>query len=104
MIKGIRIHPDAQLELDDAMEYLDGQREGLSDMLESHVDAALDQIIDWPNFYPFIYKEFRKFRVDPFKYAIVYRVSQDNVINIAAFWHLMQDEATLRRKLDQRRM
>jgi hypothetical protein len=83
----------------DAFDYLEAQQAGLSKRLATLVRVAMLEILSHPHRQPKVFADFRRNRVDPFDYAIVYSVEADGVVHIAAFFHLRRNPAGLRRRL-----
>jgi hypothetical protein len=61
--------------------------------------ALIIDIRDHPKRFPVVQGRYRRARVDPFRYAVVYCEEPDGAIFVAAYFHLMRNPARLRRRL-----
>jgi hypothetical protein len=99
MKRPIRIHLAAGAEMLDALEYLRSESPGLPKRLGACVRLAVRAVVENPDRYPVLVAPYHRYRVDPFKYAIVYKRCADGVIEITAFYHLMRDPKRLIERL-----
>jgi plasmid stabilization system protein ParE len=95
MKRRFRIVPRARADFLDAFEYLESQQRGLAKRLSTLIRIALFEIRDHPNRFPKLRGRYRRYRVSPFKYAIVYFVDADATIVVEAFFHLMRNPKRL---------
>ena len=77
----------AELELEEAIAYFNGQVEGLGDRFEREVEATVALIMEHPQIGSPITKRVRKFRVRKFKHKVIYIVDGDEIIIIAVAHH-----------------
>jgi len=94
-----RIAEQARSEILDAFDYFEQQQEKLAKRLAGLIRDALHVIVEHPDRWPLIHRHFRRYRIDPFKYALIYEVLGDGSINVVAFWHLSRSERRLQRRL-----
>ncbi len=95
-----RISEEARAEILDAFDYLRQQSPELPKYLSRLIRGGLAEIAEHPRRYPYYVGKYRKYRLDPFKYALLYREMPDGNVNVASFWHLMRDERRLRSRLE----
>ncbi len=86
-MKPIVFHPDAEAELDGAVAYYEGQREGIGLDFQAEAEHAIDMIQRNPLWCP-RYKEtnYRKCVLRKFPYTIFY-MERDDSVWIAAVTH-----------------
>lgn len=77
----------AETELDDAVAYLETQKHGLGAEFAREVATAIQRIQDFPNAWPLLAGNVRRYQVRRFQYAIIYRVRGEVAI-IYAVMHL----------------
>jgi toxin ParE2 len=82
----IVILPEAEAELQDAVEYYDGKGAGLSDRLIEAYFRALDRVRNFPEVHPKGRLRTRKCKLQDFPYTLVYRV-HGQLITIFAVAH-----------------
>ena len=99
MRKPLRLDPAARAELLDALDYLEQQQAGLAKRLAKLTRQVMADIRDYPKRFPVVHGRYRRARVDPFRYAIVYAEEDDGGIFVAAFFHLSRNPQRLRRRL-----
>jgi len=80
-------HPEAEVELDAAIEYYEGRESGLGYGLAVAVYAAIGQVISLPEAWPVIDGDVRRFLIRRFPYGILY-TEEDDEIYIVAVMHL----------------
>lgn len=97
-----QLHVDgrAKAELLDAFDYLEQQQKGLARRLAIKVRDATIKVRTTPLSFPVYHGQFRKYRVDPFKYALIYRLNADDSILIASFFHLQKNPERFQQYLD----
>ena len=76
----------AKLELDDAQEYYNLQRDSLGDNFKDDVKGCIDRIVLFPELYPKVVKEIRKSLLHRFPYTLFY-IIEDDVIIILSVAH-----------------
>lgn len=99
MRPSVRFDPVARAEFLDALDYLEGQRAGLGRRLARLTHAAVNEIRDHPQRFPVVRGPYRRYRVDPFRYAIVYTVEADGGILVVAYFHLSRNPNRLDERL-----
>jgi plasmid stabilization system protein ParE len=95
------LDPVARAELLDALEYLEEQQAGLGKRLAKLTRQTIIDIRDHPERFPVVHGRYRRARVDPFRYAIVYAEEEDGGIFVVAFFHLSRNPKRLRRRLGE---
>lgn len=79
------IRPDAELDIQDALEWYEAQILGLVSEFIRAVDACLSSIGRNPLAYSVIYKQVRRTFIRRFPYGILYVFAQDFITVIACF-------------------
>lgn len=82
----LRIHREAEAEIDDAQAWYDDRSETAARAFELEVSHAIQLILEAPYRYPKGGRGERRFVVDQFPYTITYRILDDTVF-ITAFAH-----------------
>ena len=62
----------AQAELDDAVEFYEGEQSGLGFRFQSEVSRSLNLVCNFPNAYQRVGKRFRRCLVSKFPYGIIF--------------------------------
>ncbi len=88
----IRLHPDAERDLESAGDWYDQQRPGLGADLAEELEHALDAIAERPSTWPLwpgiaVELEVRRFLLARFPFAVAY-VAQPEEITVLAVAHL----------------
>lgn len=78
--------PVAQLELDDAVAYLEGEETGLGYRFAANVDEALRRIQMYPLAWHPLGRNFRRCHLKFFRYGVVYRI-RDGQVEVIAIAH-----------------
>ena len=86
----VRFFKIAQIELDSAVEYYNGERSGLGYELLWEVFAAIDRIKEFPEAWGSFHKGTRRCLVRRFPYGVVYK-HLDDLILIVAIANLHQE-------------
>lgn len=81
---------NAQQDFDDACNWYESQRAGLSREFCEAVEAAVLRIERNPKGFPLLYKDFRQVLVRRFPYALIYRVRPKR-LEIEAVFHTHRD-------------
>ena len=76
-------HVEAARELEDAIDYYDGKREGLGRELLGEVARAISLIRMYPNGSPKVSRRSRRCRTRRFPYGLVYQVRDGGICIIA---------------------
>ena len=95
----VRLDPIAKTELLDAFDYLESQRPGLAKRFSQLFRAATEEISAHPARFPVFTGPYHRYRIDPFQYAIIYRLDETGTVFIASVFHLMRDQGRLKRRL-----
>jgi plasmid stabilization system protein ParE len=80
----------AQKELDDAVDWYNGQATGLGREFLDEVDRAVRRIVSFPMSCPEIEPEMRRCLLARFPYGLIYGVNQ-NIIVVVAVAHLHRE-------------
>lgn len=75
--------PEARLELDEACAWYESELPGLGQRLRREVRAALPRIRSWPQGWPVLRGEVRKYVLTRFPYKLLYSVETDHLFIIA---------------------
>jgi toxin ParE1/3/4 len=87
--------PTARREFDDAIDWYEGQRQGLGVRFAGVVESVLRAIGGSPEMHPVILKDFRRAVVPHFPYLVIYRVLADHIAVLAVI-HGKRDLSSLR--------
>lgn len=79
------LRPEAEIELDEAYNWYEDQKEGLGESFFEYVDHMLVRISQRPQSYGIVYRDVRRAIMSRFPYVIYYRVVSDQVIVISIF-------------------
>ena len=82
----VKIHPFAELDLKETIDWYDLQRENLGNAFLSEVEKTLTRIQQNPKQFAQIRKDVRKAYLEPFPFTIVYSINHDT-IEIYSFFH-----------------
>ena len=80
----------AQKELDDAVDWYNGQATGLGREFLDEVDRAIRRIVSFPMSCPEIEPEMRRCLLARFPYGLIYGINQD-IIVVVAVAHLHRE-------------
>ena len=83
-------HPEADDELFHAAEYYESCDFGLGIDFSREIQAAIQNIIDYPNMWPEIDHEVHRYLCHRFPYGVLYSIENDGVF-ILAVMHLHRD-------------
>jgi plasmid stabilization system protein ParE len=83
-------HPQAQIELVSAAEYLENETPGTGSDFLLEIESSLFLISDFPEAWPLIDDEIRRFIVSRFSYSILYK-SNEKRIEVIAIMHHRQE-------------
>ncbi len=86
----IIIQPEAEQDLDEAYQYLEGQRTGLGFELLADLTEIVELLEDNPFLFPPIYGEKRRAVIQRFKYNLIFKIVEENVF-ILAIMHGSRD-------------
>lgn len=82
----LRLHEDADLELNDAADYYDRESPSLGSAFLDEVDSGFDRICAYPDAAAEVARGIRKLVLARFPYALVYEI-RDDAIRILAIAH-----------------
>src|SRR5256885_9211871 len=80
-------HQDAELEVIDAVDYYERQRQGLGMEFLDDVQRAYQTILAAPKKWARVTRNARRYRISRFPYGVVYQVRKDTVL-VVAVMHL----------------
>jgi len=86
----IRFLKIAQIELDEAIEFYNGEVPGLGDAFLSEVLKALDRIAQFPETWHSCSKRTRRCQTQRFPYGVIYQIRQREIL-IVAIAHLHRE-------------
>lgn len=83
-------HPEADLELDQAIAYYEELRPGLGLEFAEEIYAAISRIIEFPNAWTRLTPNTRRCIVNRFPYGVIYQVRRNvlQIIAVASFHRL----------------
>lgn len=91
-------HPDARMELLEAVEYYENSRTGLGTEFLNSINEALESIRSMPLAYPLVGRDIHRLLVKRFPYGVVYSVQEESV-RIWAVMHLKRRPGYWRKRL-----
>jgi len=91
----------AELELDEAVSYYDGQRAGLGREFATEVSRAADRILEYPHAWQQLGDDVRRCQLSRFPYGLVYSV-EDGVTVVLAVMFLRREPSYWRDRLKAR--
>lgn len=83
-------HPEAEVELFEAIEYYENRETGLGLDFSIEVCSALQRIVDHPTAWPVLEGDIRRCMTNRFPYGVLYSV-EPREIYILAIMHLHRD-------------
>jgi plasmid stabilization system protein ParE len=91
----MRLHPEAQSEIDQAFRYYEAEQPGLGDGFIAAPEHGYSQIEDFPNAWPRVEPEGRWYILMKFPFAIVYLEDREDLVVVAVthlsrrrdYWH-----------------
>jgi ParE toxin of type II toxin-antitoxin system, parDE len=93
-----RLKRDAAKELLDAAQYYESKQAGLGTEFIDEVDRAFAIIKKAPHRWPRVGKRVRRYRIDRFRYGIIYEVRED-YLDVIAVMHLARRQGYWRSRL-----
>lgn len=81
----IAFRDEAQADFDEAVDWYEGQRDGLGFELIEEIQKTLDRITVAPHRCPFVFEDARLALVKRFPYIIIYRIESDQILVLAVF-------------------
>jgi plasmid stabilization system protein ParE len=92
----------AWTEFIEAVDYYNGQKEGLGLEFSDEIRTAIERIIQYPKAWTPISKRTRRCRTNRFPYGIIYRI-RDKTLLIVAVMHLHRDPRSWKTRIPERR-
>ena len=89
----------AKADLAEAAEFYNSRRAGLGAEFALEAGLGLSKVLERPNSWPEIAPGFRKYRLDRFPYALVYRILSANQLEIVAIHDLRSRPGSWRQNL-----
>lgn len=78
-----RLHPEAERELHEAVEYYEDIEPGLGYDLSVEVYSAIQRAVAYPRAWPVLDDEIRRALVRRFPYGVLYSVEEDTLLIVA---------------------
>jgi hypothetical protein len=94
-----RFTVNAQLDLEDAVNFYNRQRQGLGYEFAVEIGLALSKILDAPDSWLEILPGFRRYRLDRFPYGVIYRKLNPKLIETVAIFDLRAEPDSWQRNL-----
>ena len=91
------ILPGVELDTDEAILWYEKQQEGLGIRFYSLLLDKLEELKTIPQYYYFIYEEYRRITIDPFPYNIIYKIIGSRVLVLAVFHQSRNTEELLKK-------
>jgi plasmid stabilization system protein ParE len=88
----------AEIELQEAIDYYNHQREGLGDEFEEEVKRTLERIVQFPKAWSPLSKRARRCILKRFPYGVIYQIRPDSIL-ITAVMHLHRDPKSWRSRI-----
>ncbi len=79
----IHFHPEADAEYRHALRWYRTRSESTADRYEANLEAALAQILSYPQMFPTLDYLHRYVKIERFPYVVVYRIDPDRIVVIA---------------------
>ncbi len=83
-----RFSPDARIDPLAAGDFYESQKPGLGAEFLADIEAGLGRVLDAPPRWPELEPGIRRYRLDRFPYALIYRVASLDMVEIVAVFHL----------------
>jgi len=80
-------HPEAEVELNAAIDYYEGCEPGLGYDFAVEVYSTIEKILSYPNAWPILEEGIRRCQTRRFPYGIIYAID-DDVLFVLAIMHL----------------
>ena len=90
----IRLHPKAEDDLSDALNYYYGIDESLETKFLNYLELTFDKILQFTNIYPYEKDTVQKVVVEKFPYIVLYE-KYDDIIMILAIFNTKRDPEKL---------
>jgi hypothetical protein len=80
-------HPEVELEITESFRWYETRAEGLGDDFISDLESAYEAILELPVVWPIFKKEFRRYLLARFPFAVIYKQVGNDVF-VVAVMHL----------------
>ncbi len=97
----VKILEVAEIELMEAVKYLNEQSEGLGFEFAAEVKQTINRIIQYPNAWTTISQRTRRCRTNRFPYGLIYQIREDMILIIAVM-HLRKHPETWKSRLKEK--
>jgi toxin ParE1/3/4 len=87
----VRFHPDAQAELDDAIDFYEEREIGLGVEFASDVFEAIDRAIMYPRGWSGIAPGIRRCQTQRFPYGVLFSIESSELLFVLAVMHLHRE-------------
>jgi plasmid stabilization system protein ParE len=91
-----RFSPEARVDLLAAADFYDMQRPGLGAEFAVDVGLGLARVLETPQRWPEMEPGIRRYRLDRFPYALIYRIATSQTLDIIAAFDLRRKPGTWR--------
>jgi plasmid stabilization system protein ParE len=93
-----RFSPEARVDLLAAADFYETRRAGLGSEFAAEVESALARVLEAPRRWPEIEHGIRRYRLDRFPYAVIYRTPSKQTVEIIAVFDLRRRPGSWRRE------
>ena len=83
----VRFHKEAESEMNDAVDYLNGESPGLGEMFLNDIQHAIDLITSYPEIAPIIKERVRRKLLRKFPYSLIYSVVGEEIRILTVMHH-----------------
>jgi toxin ParE1/3/4 len=83
-------HPDIQHEIKENYQWYEFKSQGLGEDFIAELESAFRIIMEIPDTWPVISKNFRRYQLNRFPFGVIYQVKK-NEIHIVAVMHLSRE-------------
>ena len=94
----VRFLQAAQAELQEAVAYYNGEREGLGFEFATEVVRTVERVVAFPDAWPALSARARRARAGRFPYGVLYQVRAEGIL-ILAVMHMHRDPVAWRERL-----
>jgi hypothetical protein len=82
----LKIQSEAILDIHEAFEWYEKQKEGLGFLLIEEIESCYTKLSEHPAYYTFINSTFRRIKVNRFPYFLIYEI-EDDVVIVNSLFH-----------------
>jgi hypothetical protein len=82
----LKIQSEAILDIQDAFEWHEKQKEGLRFLLIEEIENCYTKLIEHPSYYSFLNSRFRRIKVNRLPYFLIYEI-EENIVIINSLFH-----------------